>query len=129
MNCRDLRPLLARYVDGEVEGYEQTLIQQHLMSCKTCAAAVSELKMARQRVQREIKNWAASAVPPATARERLLAKLAAEKDTPVQTVRPDKPFSKHFSGAALLTRMIWVGLLVIIIIAALIFILSMSKAS
>ena len=94
------------------------------MSCKVCAAAVAELKMARQRVQREIKSWAASAVPPATARERLLAKLAAEKDTPVQTVRPDKPFSKHFSGAALLTRMIWICLVVMIVAAALVFILS-----
>ena len=124
MNCRDLRPLLARYVDGEVEGYEQTLIRQHLMSCKTCAAAVSELKMARQRVQREIKRWAASAVPPATARERLLAQLAADKVAPMQTVHPNNSFIKNFRGVTLLMRMIGIGLLVMIVAAALVFILS-----
>ncbi len=114
MKCRDLRPLLVRYVDGEVEGYEQILIQQHLMNCKACTAAVSELKLARQRFQREIKSWAASAVPPATARERLLAKLAAEKETPEQAADPDKRLFRNFGKTGLLGRIILIGLLVMI---------------
>ncbi len=97
MNCRDVRPLLARYVDGEADRYQQTLIDQHLTVCNTCAAEVSQLRVTRQRVQREIKSWAAAAVPPATARERLLAKLAAEKDTPEQSDHCDNPFIKNSS--------------------------------
>lgn len=117
MNCRDVRPLLARYVDGEADRYQQTLIDQHLTVCNGCAAEVSQLRVTRQRVQREIKNWAASAVPPATARERLLAKLAAEKEAVVPIARPDNTLCNRFRGGTSKVRRIALAALVMMVIA------------
>jgi hypothetical protein len=91
MNCRDVRPLLARYVDDEVSRDERTLIEQHLAECQNCSFEVSQLRVAHHRVQREIKNWAASTVPPTRAWERFIARLAAEKESSTLSVLPITP--------------------------------------
>ena len=127
MNCRDVRSLLARYVDGEADRYEQTLIEQHLVECQTCAEEVSQLRVTRQRVRRELKSWAASAVPPATAWDRLMAKLAAEKETPAQAVvpitHPDNPINNTFRrGMALSKRIVLAGLVMAVMAALLVLI-------
>jgi hypothetical protein len=124
MNCRDVRPLLTRYVDGEADNYEQTLIEHHLGECPACAAEVAQLRLTRQRVQREIKSWAASALPPAAARERLLAKLAAEKGNPVQPAlpitRPTNRWSTRFRGGTnMIRRFALTGLVTAVMAAAL----------
>jgi len=123
MNCRDVRPLLAHYVDRETDGYEQTLVEHHLVECQTCAEEVSQLRVTRQRVQREIKSWAALAVPPASAWDRLMTKLAAEKETPAQAVvpitHPDNTFRR---GMALSKRIVLAGLMMAVMAALLVLI-------
>ena len=119
MNCRDVQPLLARYVDGEADRYEQTLIEQHLSGCQACSAEVSQLRVTRQRVQLKIKSWAASEVPPASARERLMAQIAAEKETAVQdaTSIPQSTRSlNNRTGRTLLAGSLLVGIVILLII-------------
>ena len=123
MNCRDVRPLLARYVDGDTDGYEQTLLEEHLSACPHCTAEIAQLRLMRHRVQREIKRWAASAVPPARAWDRLMMKLTIEKETPAQAAMPlkrsNKPFNKTVrEGESLYRRIALVGLLLIVIVIA-----------
>lgn len=98
MNCRNVKPLLTTYVDGEANGYERTLIEAHLGECQMCADEAARLRITRQRVQREIKNWAASAVPPPTAWEGLMLKITAEKESSAQSVAEpsSKPVNNRF---------------------------------
>lgn len=97
MNCRDIQPLLAGYVEGEVDRYEQILIEQHLGECPFCSAEVSQLRVAQQRVQRKIKNWAALAMPPASARERLMSTIAAEKQSATQSDIPTAQIDRRLT--------------------------------
>ena len=120
MNCRDVRPLLARYVDGDTDGYEHTLLEEHLAECSACAGEVSQLRLTRQRVQREFKRWAASAVPPTSARERLLARLAAEKETATTMTHPGNPIGGILSRKIALLRRIAFATLVTLLVAAII---------
>jgi anti-sigma factor RsiW len=114
MNSRDVRPLLARYLEGEIDSYERTLIEQHLTECQGCTAEISQLRLTRRRVQRELKRWADSAVPPASARNRLLAKLTAEEASPSQ------PITRHHNVLSnrILYRRIMLLVLVMMVIAA-----------
>ena len=119
MKCHDVQPLLVHYVDGEVNHYEQPLIEHHLRECQYCSAEVSQLRVTRHRVQWKIKSWAASEVPPANARERLMAQLAAEKETTVQDVVPVlyAPRSlNNLSGRTLLVVSLLVGFAILLII-------------
>ncbi|MBI1279803.1 MAG: hypothetical protein GC179_16870 [Anaerolineaceae bacterium] len=116
MNCRDVKRCLAAYIDGEIKGYEQTLIEQHLAECKACHNDLVQMKITRQRVQKEIKKWAASAVPSASAWDRLIAKIAAEKETLAQphsiSNNPLRP------GTASVRRLSLTALIMILIVFA-----------
>lgn len=91
MNCREVRPLLARYVDDEVAHNELALIEYHLAECPLCSEEVAHLRIMRHRVQREINRWAASTTPPASAWDRFLARLADEKENSTLRTLPIAP--------------------------------------
>lgn len=71
MNCTDVAPLLAAYVDGETGRVQSRSIESHLAACAGCTAQHDALVALRTRIRAEVPRHTAT---PAL-RARLLATL------------------------------------------------------
>ncbi len=66
--CEEVRPLLGRYVDGELEAADISRVDDHVSACESCAA---ELRL----MQREAELLCAAFAPEEEAPEQLCANL------------------------------------------------------
>ena len=65
--CRELRPLLSAFCDGEVSPHQADLLREHLRACGGCRATL--------RAYRRAPRLAAALLPPAAASRSLLGRL------------------------------------------------------
>lgn len=73
MNCEQLEPVYAAYLDGNVTTEERSLIDDHLRQCGHCRAVLAWTRHA-------LRCWQdLSAAPSASFRERLRARLHGER--------------------------------------------------
>ncbi len=74
MNCEQARPLLAAYVDGELDTVRMLEMEGHLPACPACTRAVRELQQLQQSLRQESLYHPA----PAALRRNVLAELSAQ---------------------------------------------------
>jgi hypothetical protein len=72
MDCRDVRSLLAVYLDGELEEPGRAQVEAHLQTCEACAARLADYRQ----LGHEIRALPRVA-PPAELRTGVLAQVAA----------------------------------------------------
>jgi anti-sigma factor RsiW len=72
VKCDQTEPLIAPYVDGELDTLRRRFVEKHLKSCTPCAEQHAELVALRRRVRTEVPYFAA---PPALV-ERVRAIVA-----------------------------------------------------
>jgi anti-sigma factor (TIGR02949 family) len=71
MTCQEAKPLLDRYVDGELDASAVPELEQHLQSCSACAAALRNL----QNLKKALKQDALHFKAPEELRQRIEAEL------------------------------------------------------
>ncbi len=86
MNCQQALPLIAAYVDGEMDRLQRLSIERHLVACDDCAAERDSLLALRSRFRTEVPYFTA----PSGLRTRLEAVLGV---TPA--AQPPKPRPSH----------------------------------
>ena len=73
VNCEQLEPVYAAYLDGNVTTDERSLIDEHLRQCPRCRSVLAWTRHA-------LRYWQdLSAAPAAGFRERLRARLHGER--------------------------------------------------
>jgi len=77
MNCEQLEPFLASYVDGDLQAAEHARVAAHLHACAACRGAVEVQKLVRNALAAE-RSGLADQAPPGL-RTRLAARLAEER--------------------------------------------------
>jgi anti-sigma factor RsiW len=73
VKCDQTQPLIAPYVDGELDTLRRRFVEKHLKNCAPCAEQHADLVALRQRIRTEVPYFAAA---PALA-ERVRAIVAA----------------------------------------------------
>lgn len=72
MNCEQLEPVYAAYLDGKVTTEERSLIDEHLRQCPHCRLVLGWTRHI-------LRHWQdLSSAPPGGFRERLWARLRNE---------------------------------------------------
>jgi anti-sigma factor RsiW len=66
--CREIEPLFASYVDGEVESQDRASVEAHLTKCPPCREHVSEERTAREVLKARAAALRESAPSPLRAR-------------------------------------------------------------
>jgi anti-sigma factor RsiW len=93
VNCDQAQPLIAAYVDGELDMLRRRFVEKHLHGCAPCGAQHAELVALRRRIRTEVPYFAA---PPALA-ERVRAVVAA---TPAARSRRPQPIRERWPWLA-----------------------------
>lgn len=108
MNCNEAETLIARYVDGDIDGLRGRSIEKHLHACAACAAKHQGLLALRAQIRAEVPYFPA---PPAL-RERVQAQLANAQDVAPARPRPERDRWRWLTGGALAgctaTMLAWV---------------------
>ena len=73
--CRDIEPLLTRWVDGEVSGSDVAAVRAHLETCRACRASAAAQRAVRERLRAAAPELVARA--PAALWARCAAALEA----------------------------------------------------
>ncbi len=60
MDCNETRPLLAAYIDGELDLVRQIAMADHIANCPGCAAIADNIKVARVARQENLPRFTAS---------------------------------------------------------------------
>jgi anti-sigma factor RsiW len=97
VNCHQALPLIAAYVDGEVDRLQRLSIEKHLRACAGCAAERESLLSLRARIRAEVPYFTA---PPAL-RERLETVLEVTPAVPAPRPRPAGNRWRWLSAGAL----------------------------
>ncbi|MGC4113531.1 MAG: zf-HC2 domain-containing protein [Myxococcales bacterium] len=110
MNCQDFEPFLFAYVDGEFDGPEKADADAHLGTCEACRREVEEQR-AFKRKMREVASGAASALAPATLRDRIEASLEKERaPTPItRYLKPSYLVPASLAAAATIATVVWLS--------------------
>jgi len=97
VNCDQAEPLIAAYVDGELDALRRRFVEKHLRICASCGERHADLLALRSRLRAEAPYFAA---PPALA-ERVRAMVAATPATrPARVPRVPERW-QWLSGGAL----------------------------
>lgn len=78
MKCREVRPALCAYLDGEVTSSERTLIDAHLSGCQECRREWAALSSRRGTLAGSLKSMGAQADPSPQAWIHLREAIARE---------------------------------------------------
>ncbi len=97
MNCHQALPLIAAYVDGEVDRLQRLSIENHLRACADCAAERESLLSLRARIRAEVPYFTA----PPTLRKRLETALEVTPAVPGPRPRPAGNRWRWLSAGAL----------------------------
>ena len=78
MDCKEIRPLLAADVDGELDLVRHLEIEQHLRACPDCARAAASLRAQRAALQANLPRFTA----PSRLADKIRASLRTEASAP-----------------------------------------------
>jgi anti-sigma factor (TIGR02949 family) len=81
INCEQISPILSAYLDGELSKAEREAVEWHLRECERCRSELRELERVKS-FARQVEE----VQPPISLRERIMARVAKEKECEV--VRP-----------------------------------------
>ncbi len=97
MNCHQALPLVAAYVDGEMDRLQRLSLERHFRACAACAAERESLSVLRSRFRAEVPYFTA---PPAL-RARIETGLRVAPDLRAPAPRPEGSRWRWLSAGAL----------------------------
>jgi len=97
MNCDGTATLLSAYADGELDGLQRQSVEQHLLSCSSCATQQQKLLMLSGRLRMELPYFSA----PAVLRPQLRKRFGGAPDRVAAPARPKRDRWQWFTGGAL----------------------------
>jgi hypothetical protein len=92
MNCREVRPRINAYLDGEVSPSEKKLIQAHLATCQSCQQELASLNHLQNTLRQQLKARAAQAAPSPQAWSLVQAALPKDRSKEPNPKKVRLPF-------------------------------------
>lgn len=86
MNCLTIRPLLAAYLDHELNASERGEVERHLAMCAECQAELNALVATQRYTRTTFQEMATASVSPAYAWQRLQTRLSQEQRRPFEAL-------------------------------------------
>ena len=82
MDCKDIKELLAGYIEGELPPDEQAAVEAHLKDCSVCRQEKEKLAACRDKLRQSLKLVAAGVEPPAGALAEIRRRAGVKESKP-----------------------------------------------
>lgn len=108
MNCRDFKPLLSAYADGELSQTQRDFVGEHLARCAQCQATLDDFRLVNRKLAclRETKSLA-------DIKSSTMSKIKGEHAAkPIKTWLSKQPVWK-ISAVAILSLALVIGLVIV----------------